>query len=96
VRRLNPLLVPIAACVLVVVAAFAYMHTGVRAERLCTNHGFSGSGSLSAWPPGVRCTGGEPQIEETYFDPVFILPAVAVLMLGAGAVAMRQSGRTGR
>ncbi len=95
-RRLNPRLVPIAVCVLVVVAAFTYMHTGVRAERLCNNHGFSGPGSLSAWPPGVRCAGGVPQIEKTYFDPVFILPAVAVLMLGAGALAMRQSGRSGR
>jgi hypothetical protein len=96
VRRLSPLLLPIAACVLVVVAAFAYMHTGVRAERLCNNYGFSGTGSLSAWPPGARCAGGEPRIEQTYFDPVFILPAVAILMLGAGALAMRQTGRTGR
>jgi hypothetical protein len=96
VRRLRPLLVPIAACVLVVAAAFAYMHTGVRAERLCNNHGFSETGSLSAWPPGARCTGGEPRIERTYFDPVFILPAIVVLMLAGGALAMRQSGPTRR
>ena len=95
-RRLSRLLLPIAACVLVVAAAFAYMHTGARAERLCNTHGFSGTGSLSAWPPGARCTGGEPRIEATYFDPVFILPAIVILMLGGGVVAMRQSGTTGR
>ena len=82
-----------AGCVLVVVAAFAYMHTGARAERLCNAHGFSGTGSFSLSPPGVRCSGGVPEIEATYVDPVFILPAVAVLMLAFGVAALHQSGR---
>ena len=69
------------------------MHSGARAENLCAAKGFSGTGSLSLWPPGARCTGGEPEIERTAFDPVFILPAVAVLLLGSGALALRQSGR---
>jgi hypothetical protein len=96
VRRLSRTLLSIAACLLVVAAAFAYMHTGARAERLCANHGFSDTGSLSVSPPGARCTGGEPRIERTYFDPVFILPAIVILMLGGGVLAMRQAGTTGR
>ena len=91
-RRLKPLL-PIAVCVLVFLASFAYMHTGARAEHLCNARGFSGPGAFSLWPPGARCAGGVPEIERTYFDPVFILPAVAVLMLALGAMAIRQSGR---
>ena len=86
-------LIPAAAIVVVLVAAFAYMHSGARAENLCAAKGFSGTGSLSLWPPGARCTGGEPEIEEIVFDPVFILPAVAILLLGAGALALRQTGR---
>jgi hypothetical protein len=77
-------------------AAFVYMHTGARAERLCNAHAFSGSGVFSLWPPGVRCAGGDPEIERTYFDPVFILPAVAILMLAGAALALRQSGTPGR
>lgn len=86
-------LIPVAAIVVVLVAAFAYMHSGARADKLCAGKGFPASGSLSLWPPGARCTGGEPEIEQTAFDPVFILPAVAILLLGAGALALRQSGR---
>lgn len=82
-----------AACLLVLAAAFAYMHTGPRAASLCASKGFSGPASFSLWPPGAECTGGDPAITQTAFDPVFILPAVAVLMLGAGALALRQSGR---
>ena len=77
-------------------AAFAYMHTGARAEHLCNANGFSGPGSFSLWPPGARCVGGEPRIERTYFDPVFIIPAVLILMLAGGALALRQSGAPGR
>jgi hypothetical protein len=91
VRRLIPLF-----AVAVFAAAFLYMHTGARAENLCSAHRFSGPGSFSLWPPGARCSGGEPEIERTYFDPVFILPAVAILMLAAGALALRQSGTPGR
>jgi hypothetical protein len=77
-------------------AAFVYMHSGARAENLCAGKGFSGTGTFSLWPPGARCTGGEPQIEQIAFDPVFILPAVVILMLAAGALALRQSGTAGR
>ena len=87
-------------CALVAVgvfaAAFVYMHTGARADNLCGAHGFVGTGSFLLWPPGARCAGGEPEIERTYFDPVFILPAVAILMLAGGALALRQSGTAGR
>jgi hypothetical protein len=91
-RRLNTLAAA-GACVLVLLVAFAYMHTGPRAESLCASKGFPGPASFSVWPPGAECTGGTPEVSQTAFDPVFILPAVAVLMLGAGAVALRQPGR---
>ena len=81
------------ACVLVLLAAFAYMHSGARAASLCASKGFPGPASLSLWPPGAECTGATTDITRTAFDPVFIVPAIAVLMLGAGALALRQPGR---
>ena len=81
------------AVVLVLVAAFAYMHSGARAASLCASKGYPGPASFSPWPPGAECTGPTTDVSRTAFDPVFILPAVAVLMLGAGAVALRQPGR---
>ncbi len=77
-------------------SAFVYMHSGPRAENLCAGKGFSGTGAFSLWPPGARCTGGEPAIEQVAFDPIFILPAVAILLLISGALALRQSGAAGR
>jgi hypothetical protein len=78
------------------VLIFVFMHSGSRARVLCEQHGFSGTGSLSAWPPGARCAGGEPTIETTAIDPGFILAAGAIALLLCGAAALAHPGKTRR
>jgi hypothetical protein len=76
-------LVPIGALLI-----FAWMHTGSRAIALCAEQGFSGTGSLSLWPPGARCIGGDPTIEKTMLHPAFFLlvAAITLALLGAAAI----------
>jgi hypothetical protein len=83
--------------VLAVAAAFAFMHTGARGRALCRDNGFSGTASLSLWPPGARCSGGEPEISRVELDPSFALalPAVALLVFG-GAALLGGAGRSRR
>jgi hypothetical protein len=78
-------LIPVSA-----VLIFALMHSGSRATTLCEGEGFSGTGSLSWWPPGARCVGGEPAIEKTVLDPAcfFAAGTLTLILLGAAAIAL--------
>jgi hypothetical protein len=58
--------------VLAIVASFVFWHSGGRAAALCLRERFVSSGSLSAWPPGARCTFGEPELHSTLVNPWFV------------------------
>jgi hypothetical protein len=76
------------------VLIFAFIHSGSRAQALCERDGFSATGTVSVWPPGARCRGGDPPIRHTVFDaPSFFLmiTALALLSLGAAAIADRRA-----
>jgi len=72
---------------------FVLVHSGARGTAICEDHGFTGSGDLSWWPPGTKCRGGEPAIHEIFFSPTFFLVLAAVLLLLAGAWAIIRSPR---
>jgi hypothetical protein len=65
----------------VVVASFAFWHSGARAAAVCEREAFVGSGTLSAWPPGARCTFGEPETSDTFLNPWFFGTLLLVLVL---------------
>lgn len=75
-------------CVLAVVAAFVFIHSGSRADALCAREGAAVPDGLSLLPPGVRCSGGEPVQTVTRFDPIVVLatPGFLLLVLGASAL----------
>jgi hypothetical protein len=64
------------------------MHSGARAAGLCLRERFVGDGALSFWPPGARCTFGEPAIQDTVIDPRLVTAALSTLLiLGTAAIA---------
>jgi hypothetical protein len=68
----------------VVAAAFVFLHTGARADGVCERERFVPADGLSLWPPGARCSFGEPQATDVLFNPWL---ALVVLVLVAGMVA---------
>jgi hypothetical protein len=69
---------------LVVLGGFVMTHAGSRGRALCAEDGFSTTPSLSWWPPGARCFGGEPESEHVRFDATFLLlvPTALLIVLG--------------
>ena len=61
--------------------AFVLLHSGEHAQDLCERERFVRAGSLSLWPPGARCSFGEPAVEETLVNPWFVLAAVCVVII---------------
>ena len=61
--------------------AFAFLHSGARAAGVCERERFVSSGELSLWPPGARCSYGEPQIQDVLLNPWFGMAVIAVLLL---------------
>jgi hypothetical protein len=78
-----PTWLKVTAGTVLVVALFVFMHSGARAESLCADAGFSPPAGLSWWPPGARCSGGEPGFASVRFDPACLL-AVPIVLLRAG------------
>jgi hypothetical protein len=74
----------IAVCVLLIGGAFLFLHTGGPAEDVCMSERFAGSDGVSLWPPGTRCSYGEPARTDVVVNWWFVLASAAVL---AGAVA---------
>ena len=66
----------------VVVGSFVFWHTGGRAAALCERERFVNSGSLSLWPPGTRCTFGEPATHDTLLNMWFLATLVVVVVIG--------------
>ena len=53
--------------------------------------------SLSLWPPGARCTYGEPALADTFVNPWFLVSAFAIAAVAVLADTLRStpSRRTG-
>jgi hypothetical protein len=67
--------------VVVVLGTFVFWHSGARAAALCERERFVRSGSFSLWPPGARCTYGEPALHDTLLNPWFVGAVFAVIPL---------------
>jgi hypothetical protein len=63
----------------VVAVAFVFLHTGARADDVCERGRFVPADGLSLWPPGARCSFGEPQRTEVLFNPWLALMVLAIL-----------------
>lgn len=70
-----------------IIAAFVFLHTGSRADAFCQGARFVRKGSLSLWPPGAECPYGEPVRTDTLINGWFWLVALAVVILAAGCAA---------
>ena len=68
-----------------VIASFFMLHTGARADALCLREAFVEGGELSLWPPGARCSFGEPAREGVVLHPAFV--GIALLVVVAAVVA---------
>jgi hypothetical protein len=79
----------LAVCVVVAaLVVFVFAHTGSRAAELCARDGSAVPDGLSLWPPGARCSGGEPVHTSTRFNEIVVLavPTVAMMVFGAAAI----------
>jgi uncharacterized Zn-binding protein involved in type VI secretion len=50
-----------AACSIVLAGAFVWLHAGAPDDATCERSRFVDSDGFSAWPPGARCSYGEPR-----------------------------------
>jgi hypothetical protein len=81
-----------AACLLI--AAFVWLHTGALGDSTCERARFVPSSSgFSVWPPGVRCTYGEPARTDVVVNGWFavVLGVVLVVFAVAGAISPRRA-----
>jgi hypothetical protein len=71
---------------------FVLGHSGDSAAATCEVLGAALPDGISLWPPGVRCTGGEPAIEVVRLNGAFVvLTSVVIALLGvAGVFAARR------
>jgi hypothetical protein len=76
----------ICVCVLLIGGAFLFLHTGERAADVCMSERFAPSDGVSLWPPGARCSYGEPVRTDVVVNWWFVLVSATVL---AGVVALR-------
>jgi len=76
----------------VVSVAFVFLHTGARADDVCERERFVPADGLSLWPPGARCSFGEPQKTDVLINPWLALVVVAMLV-GMAATYGRRSAR---
>jgi hypothetical protein len=78
--------VPLIACIctLLLAGAFLFLHTGERADGVCMSERFVPADGVSLWPPGTRCTYGEPARTDVLVNWWFGLALGAVLV---GSVA---------
>lgn len=83
------------ACAVGGIAVFLFLHTGSRAASLCARDGAAVPSGLSLWPPGTHCSGGEPVVSTTRFDPVtgLAVPGIAMLVFGGAALFGSRGGR---
>ena len=75
--------VTLALCALVLAGAFVVLHTGGRADAVCRDAAFVPADGISVWPPGVRCSYGEPQTTDVVVSPWlwFVLMGVVIAVV---------------
>jgi hypothetical protein len=81
----------VVAALALTVLAFVFTNSGDAGVDNCNDQGFAGPGSLSWWPPGSVCRGGEPQREEVELGGEFV--PVGLALLCAALFAGRRWGR---
>jgi hypothetical protein len=77
---------------LLTVGAFVFWHSGGRADALCMRERFVSWAEFSLWPPGARCTFGEPAMHDTFVNPLF--PGTVWVVLVLVAVASVRGSRS--
>jgi hypothetical protein len=70
----------ICLCALLLVGAFVFLHTGERADGVCMSERFVTADGASLWPPGTRCTFGEPARTDVLVNPWFALALITALV----------------
>jgi hypothetical protein len=70
---------------LLFVGAFVFLHTSERADGVCMRERFVWADGVSLWPPGTRCTFGEPARTDVLVNPWL---AVVLLAIIAGCVVV--------
>jgi hypothetical protein len=81
------------AWALIALAAFVWLHSGGPADAACERSRFVPSSGFSAWPPGARCSYGEPVRTDVVLNGWFAAVA-GVLALGLlfARAALRRPG----
>ena len=92
-RRWLRLLAPALVAAFALAAVFAVMHAGAQGAAVCHREGFEGPGTLSLWPPGARCVGGEPERVRVLVSSAFWLLGPAVVFAGACLWQLARFGR---
>jgi hypothetical protein len=89
-----------AACLFVAVGAFAWLHTGAPGDAACERSRFVGSDGFSAWPPGARCSYGEPVRTDVIVNEWFVAVVGVLLMVfvvaSVGLITRTSSGVAAR
>jgi hypothetical protein len=80
-------------CALLLASAFVFLHTGERADSVCMSDRFVTADGVSLWPPGARCTFGEPSRTDVLLNPWFALAMIPALVGSVVSLALR-SART--
>jgi hypothetical protein len=76
-------------CTLLLAGAFLFLHTGARADGVCMRERFVQADGVSLWPPGTRCTYGEPARTDILVNWWFGVVLGAVLVASAVVLGPR-------
>jgi hypothetical protein len=87
-RRIAPM---ICLGALVLAGAFLFLHTGEPADGVCMRERFVSADGLSLWPPGTRCTFGEPPRTDVLVNAWLGLVLVPVVVGCAVGLAWRSA-----
>jgi hypothetical protein len=78
---------------LLLAGAFLFLHTGERADAVCMSERFVTADGVSLWPPGTRCTYGEPASTDVLVNWWLGVVLGAVLVGSAAVVVAPRSAR---
>jgi hypothetical protein len=79
------IVVMIGLAIVVAAGAFVVLLTRARADDVCERERFVPADGLSLWPPGVRCSFGEPQQTDVFLNPWWL--GFVLLVTGATMAA---------
>jgi hypothetical protein len=81
-----------AAGLVMAVGAFVVLHSGAPGDATCERSRFVPSSGFSAWPPGARCSFGEPVRTDVIVNAWFAA-VVVVLIVAFAFTRARMSSR---